>query len=392
MKTARQAMTLIELLVVISIIGILAAITLPALSSAREAARSTACQFNLKEMGTALIARTTKNDTPFCSGSFDLNRDGNIEENGWVADLVRSGVLPSEMMCSSNTAITSKAIEDISTIDNTDIVTNACVDMLGAPESLDQFGDKSRNVMLVIAQDSLAPGSPERAHQIQRRLIEQGYNTNYAASWTMCRGRFILDELSGNVALGSTACLDMDPKGRFVTTGPLTTKDVDSGRFPADTIVLLGDAAPGGFIEHPIGGFLGGEWKDSAWVNGSDFRPELAEGGEAYTISMIGTPTLVNGSYKQPSFPTPTPAAGKDGYLRVWNFNVRHDYRGLMPVHRGSANVLTADGGTHTFYDKNGDGFINVGFEVDQYYKDNENEVPMNRLFRQYNLDATAAP
>ena len=76
-RSRHRVFTLIELLVVIAIIAILAALLLPALSAARDKARTASCANNLKQLTTYLLLYCNEND--------DWVPAVNLNQSAWLS-------------------------------------------------------------------------------------------------------------------------------------------------------------------------------------------------------------------------------------------------------------------------------------------------------------------
>jgi len=359
----RPAFTLVELLVVIFIIGVLAALLLPAVNAARESSRRAVCSNNLRQFGVAMLSQASRTGY-LASGAFDWAHDGCVTETGWVADLVRTEIPVGQMLCPSNPSQISATYNQLLSLDTGTF--DACVNRLGSMPTTVPDGTQFTNPCRQIDALNLAPASDARRQLIEQEIFAKDYNTNFTASWFLVRSAPILDA-SGNLAASKPGC-GAGLENRNSSAGPLRITQIDTALAPSSSIPLLGDGAGVSPLLQPIGSNVAGSLTVPPFTHG----PVL--------VSNLQVPTFSNG----------TPRGGANGWWAVWNKGVLQDYRAFAPVHRGTCNMLFADGAVRGVQDSNGDGLLNNGFAAspNSGFASNEVELAPNTFMSLYSLRA----
>jgi len=377
-QAARKGFTLIELLVVIAIIAILMALILPAIQSAREAARSTQCKNNLRQFGIALYSWSDNDPAKrICSGQYDFVRDGDPTLYSWVGNVLAvKGGLPSAMMCPSNEMKGYEKLND--SMNNSNVSSN---------NSRTPAGRIGVGPMVTALNLAGIGGSIARGDEL-KNWVRKGVNSNYSSSWFMSRGQNLVSKASGTTTgaqiplmngIGCKSLITNSTTQAARCTGPLTQIQLSNSDVPSSSIPLLGDAAPGDTAEAILdtGLFTGSLDDNGVLITGARLCETANDGpcrvvGSSIALLDTGAASFDGQEvtkYNPKRYPLigETITAANIGTYAVDASGVGlvfQDTRDWYAAHRGGCNLLMADGSVKTLFDTNGDKFFNPGFDA----------------------------
>lgn len=367
-RVSAKAFTLIEMLVVIALISILASMLMPSLSAARESGRRAQCQNNLRQFGVGFMARADRHSGKLCSGALDWRLDGAVTEVGWVADQVNQGAPVGKMLCPSNPSQIAETYWDLLSTAASSFDT--CVDHAGSKGELLPDGTTQINPCRILIDNagSYASNTENRRKFVEDEIFKKFFNTNYTASWFLVRSGCALNA-SGQLTAKTTGCATT-LTSVSATAGPLTLTMLETNKTSASFVPLMG---------------CGGVSSVSLPMNIAN-----TPAGESTTASLTDGPVDVK-TLKAPQVEGGLSRTGAGGWWSIWNATLQ-DYRTFAPVHRGTCNILFADGSVRSFYDNNRDRLLNNGFDPvnsdvsSAGFTSSEVELPKEEFYSRYSL------
>ncbi len=346
----RRAFTLVELLVVVGIIGVLAALLLPAVAGARAAAQLAASGSNLQSFGKAFSTYASDNNGLYTSGAFDHYRDGDVRQVGWVADVVNLKVANpgAALDLGSRNKYNEKVGDYVGATKNTRASATGNspywdARQLGGSVVTGLAGLKGGNGLGTVALTAL-----------EAREMIPVYNSNYATTWHFSRG-----DPSATDGYASGA--------KTPAAGDLGLSDahISQGRAPAARIAMMGPARAGD----------GGD----ALVIAGGTENGVSSGVGAKVFNDFAGKTLVKaGDLLVESFNDGMEVSAADAFGSANTAEKIHGFNDIEPLHQpknsdgtgGTAPILFADGHVAKILDtvtagntalKKGDSFLGAG-------------------------------
>jgi prepilin-type N-terminal cleavage/methylation domain-containing protein/prepilin-type processing-associated H-X9-DG protein len=386
----RGGFTLVELLVVIAIIGLLVALLLPALSSARQSAIAAGANTSLNGFGRSALITADQDVAErgqLSTGAFDQLRDGDVRRVGWVADVIKNKVVnPGKALDASNPSKVNEKVADYTGAATTGSVNKT---RWKTKTSGVNFGGTN------------GPSDVTSAAQKQK-IWDDGHNTNFCTTWHYSRG----DVLGSS----GTVPADMDfssadpSKCPLDGDGPLSESKLMKTTVSRDLIACIGNSRNGDSGDSLVTQTYADTINTFVGLTGADGNPPLLKAGdytvESFTDGMAAVPVDAVAADIGIASQTDEPN------------NRLHELNDIVPIVGGrksgdgkyvggSAQILFADGHVAKVRDEAGlnnepDGFIGAfkggtnTFDLNDsaYAKEIRNKIWVRQLGNGQNLGA----